>query len=415
MKLSTQILIIGAGPGGVATALQLAKQNISCTVVDKAVFPRDKICGDALSGKVVEVLKKIEPDLINELSLSPMQVGSWGVSFVAPNEKILRIPFKQQFNKLEEKPPGYISKRFDFDNFLFNALKKYADKIQVLENTDLVKFEKTVSGYKCFSKDEQTIIDARFIVAADGAQSRFARFTNDMKIEPKHYCAGIRAYYKNIEGMDTDNFIELHFIKDLLPGYFWIFPLPNGEANIGLGIRSDKISRQKLNLKNLLQEIITNHPVISKRFENAILIDEVKGFGLPLGSKKRNISGENYLLTGDAASLIDPFTGEGIGNAMMSGFFAAQHIEKCIAQNNFSAIFNKQYDAMVYKRLWSELRLSRTMQQLVTFPWLFNFVVNKAVNNTTLRETISAMFEDLDLRDRLRKPTFYLNLLFSKS
>lgn len=414
MKLSTEILIIGAGPGGVATALQLARQNISCTIVDKAVFPRDKICGDALSGKVVEVLKKIEPDLIQDLFLSPYQLGSWGVAFVAPNEKVLRIPFKQQFNKLEEKPPGYISKRIDFDNFLFNALKKYPDKIQVLENTDLVKFEKTASGYKCISKDEQTVINARFVVAADGAQSRFARFTHDMKIEPKHYCAGIRAYYKNVEGMDNDNFIELHFIKDLLPGYFWIFPLPNGEANIGLGIRSDKISKQKLNLKNLLQEIIANHPVISKRFKNAVLIDDVKGFGLPLGSKKRSISGNNYLLTGDAASLIDPFTGEGIGNAMMSGFFAAQHIEKCLAQNNFSAIFNKQYDTMVYNRLWSELKLSRTMQQLVTLPWLFNFVVNKAANNATLRETISAMFEDLDLRDRLRKPSFYIDLLFSK-
>ncbi len=415
MNLSTEILIIGAGPGGVATALQLAKQNISCTIVDKAVFPRDKICGDALSGKVVEVLKKIEPDLIHDLFLSPMQVGSWGVAFVAPNEKVLRIPFKQQYNKLEEKPPGYISKRVDFDNFLFNALKKYSDKIQVLENIDLVKFEKTVSGYKCISKNEQTIIETRFIVAADGAQSRFARFTNDMKIELQHYCAGIRAYYKNVEGMDNDNFIELHFIKDLLPGYFWIFPLPNGEANIGLGIRSDKISKQKLNLKNLLQEIIANHPVISKRFKNAVLIDDVKGFGLPLGSKKRNISGDNYLLTGDAASLIDPFTGEGIGNAMMSGFFAAQHIENCLTQNNFSAIFNKQYDTMVYNRIWSELKLSRTMQQLVTLPWLFNFVVNKAANNATLRETISAMFEDLDLRDRLRKPSFYIDLLFSKS
>ena len=414
MNITTNILIIGAGPGGVAAALQLAKQNISCTIVDKAVFPRDKICGDALSGKVVEVLKKIDATLLNDLYLEPIQVGSWGVAFVAPNNKVLEVPFKQNFNAATQPPPGYIAKRIHFDNFLFNALKKYPHHIQVLEQVDLTTFQKTSEGYTCISKDGNTTIHTKFIIAADGAQSRFARYTGDMKVEPKHYCAGVRAYYKNVTGMHKANFIELHFIKDLLPGYFWIFPLPNGEVNIGVGIRSDKISKHKLNLKNILNNIIQHHSEISKRFLNAEMVDDVKGFGLPLGSKKRSISGENYLLIGDAASLIDPFTGEGIGNAMMSGYFAANHAALCFNENNFSATFNSQYDTTVYKRLWSELKLSRSMQQLVVYPWLFNFVVNKAVTNTTLRETISAMFEDLDLRDRLRKPSFYFNLMFSK-
>jgi geranylgeranyl reductase family protein len=414
LNYTTEILIIGAGPGGVATALQLAKQNISCIIVDKANFPRNKICGDALSGKVVEVLKKIDVTLLNDFQLQPIQLGSWGVSFVAPNNKVLEVPFKQNFDIHNQQPPGYISKRIHFDNFLFNVLKKFPDYIQVLENTDLTIFDKTDSGYKATSKDGAIIIDAKLVIAADGAQSRFARYTGDVKVEPKHYCAGVRAYYKNVSGMHNANFIELHFIKDLLPGYFWIFPLPNGEVNIGVGIRSDKISKHKLNLKNILNTIIQQHPEISKRFVNAEMVDDVKGFGLPLGSKKRSISGDNYLLIGDAASLIDPFTGEGIGNAMMSGLFAANHAMQCLQKNNFSCSFNKQYDNDVYKRLWSELKLSRTMQQLVVFPWLFNFVVNKAATNTTLRETISAMFEDLDLRDRLRKPSFYLDLIFSK-
>jgi flavin-dependent dehydrogenase len=234
-------------------------------------------------------------------------------------------------------------------------------------------------------------------------------------MQASHYCAGIRAYYKNVTALDTDNFIELHFIDKILPGYFWIFPLPNGEANIGLGMRSDYISKNKINLKKQLEEIINTHPIISKRFKEATLIDDVKGFGLPLGSKKRNISGDNYLLIGDAASLIDPFTGEGIGNAMMSGMLAAQHAQLCLQNNNFSAANNKAYDVAVYKRLWSELSLSRKMQQLVVFPWLFNFVVNKATNNATLRETISAMFEDLDIRERLKQPSFYFKLLFNKA
>jgi flavin-dependent dehydrogenase len=64
-------------------------------------------------------------------------------------------------------------------------------------------------------------------------------------MEPKYYAAGLRAYYKNVTGTNEDNFIELHFIKKMLPGYFWIFPLPNGEANVGVGLLSDMVRKKK--------------------------------------------------------------------------------------------------------------------------------------------------------------------------
>lgn len=403
-------MIIGAGPGGATAALQLAKLGIGCLLVDKATFPRDKVCGDALSGKVVEVLRKLEPSIIDQLQLQPTQIGSWGVTFVAPNLKQLRVPFKQQINHAGPAP-GYISKRMDFDHFLLQQALKYP-MVQFMPSTALEVFEKLPSGYRCSTKDGSTAIDARLVIVADGAQSRFARQVAGMQMEPQHYCAGIRAYYKRVQGLDADNFIELHFIKELLPGYLWIFPLPNGEANVGLGIRSDVVSKKKLNLKQLLPQVIAQYPALQQRFANAELIDEVRGYGLPLGSKKRALSGDGYLLVGDAASLIDPFTGEGIGNAMMSGMLAAQQASKALQSDQIAVPFLREYDEAVYRRLWSELSLSRRMQQLVQYPWLFNMVVNKATRNVTLRNTISCMFEDLDMRSRLKQPSFYLNLLF---
>jgi flavin-dependent dehydrogenase len=119
------------------------------------------------------------------------------------------------------------------------------------------------------------------------------------------------------------------------------------------------------------------------------------------------------MLCGDAAQLIDPFTGEGIGNAMLSGMHAAQQAAACIANNNFSASFMYQYDIRLYERLWNELLLSYRLQQLVNFPSMFNLVVRKANGNQMLRETISVMFEDLDARANLKKPSFYLKMLFS--
>ncbi|MBS1622606.1 MAG: NAD(P)/FAD-dependent oxidoreductase [Bacteroidetes bacterium] len=407
---ATDILILGAGPGGATTALFLAKLGIPCTIVDKASFPRDKICGDALSGKVVEVLKKLDPALVSQLELRSEFLSSYGVTFVAPNGDGLRVPFKKDIGE-STPPPGFISKRIDFDAWLIEKVREQS-LITLREHVEIRQYERSENGYRAISKSGE-VFDAKIIIAADGAGSTFTKDIARLRVEPEHNCFGLRAYYKNVSGLDHQNFIELHFLKEFLPGYFWIFPLPNGYANIGVGMRADVMSDRKLNLKKEFEKIITSHPAVRMRFEQAEMIGDVKLHGLPLGSKKRPLSGDHYMLVGDAAMLIDPFTGEGIGNAMMSGMLAAQHVSRCIATQKFDAATMQQYDKAVYDRLWSELLLSYRMQQLVNYPSIFNFVVRKANGNAVLRETIMAMFEDLDLRARLKDPRFYFKLLFS--
>lgn len=406
----TDVCILGAGPGGATTALFLASKGIRSVLIDKAKFPRDKICGDALSGKVVSILNKLNPELVNQLSSSSIQVGSYGVKFFAPNLKSIRIPFKKDYPAVGNAP-GFISKRMDFDNFLIEQVKQQS-LIQLIENTQLKYFKKVNNEWLVGLNENEILFSTKLLIVADGAHSAFAREFAGIEVEHEHYCAGIRAYYKNVSGMDEDNFIELHFLDELLPGYFWIFPLSNGQANVGIGMRSDIVSKRKANLKKILPQILEKYPTLKERFKNAELVDDVKGYGLPLGSKKRNISGDNYLLVGDAASLIDPFTGEGIGNAMLSGMVAAEIAEKAISANDFSKTQLKEYDEIVYRKLWNELSLSKRLQNLSKHGWLFNFVVNKAARNKTVQETISCMFNDLDIRSQLRKPSFYFKLLF---
>lgn len=413
MIIETDVCIIGAGPGGCATAIQLAKLGIKNVLVDKAVFPRDKICGDALSGKVMSVFNKIDPAIAQEFLQQEAQIGSWGVKFIAPNGKALRVPFKLNYNK-EQTPPGFIAKRFDFDHFLIGQTKRYPE-IQLLENTDITEHIKTGNGWIVKDKNTTVEIHASLLIVCNGAHSNFAKETGGIKMEPEHYCAGIRAYYSGITDLDPDNFIELHFIKDFLPGYFWIFPLANGLANVGVGVASNTVSDKKMNLKSEMLAIIQTHPEFKERFKKAQLLDTIKGYGLPLGSKKRKISGDNFMLVGDAASLIDPFTGEGIGNAVISGMVAAKYAGECIAAQKFDGIFMQGYDELVYKRMWSELSLSRRMQKLLGYPFLFNMVVNKANRSKLLKETISSMFDNIDLRNRLKNPVFYLKLLFTNS
>jgi geranylgeranyl reductase family protein len=409
---ASTIVIVGAGPAGCATSLFLSKLKIPHTVIEKNSFPRDKVCGDALSGKVVQVLKQLDPSLIQHFQNKPNAfLPSWGVQFVAPNGKSIDIPFKKDMQN-EPHAPGFISKRMDFDATLFSWLDTtYAT---VLTETTLIDITNESDGHAItiqHKNELKQITGVKMLVGADGDRSIVGKKLIGRKKENKHYCAGIRAYYSGVTGLHEQNFIELHFLKDLLPGYLWIFPLPNGQANVGAGMLSASISAKKINLKESMLKAIENNPALKARFKNAELQGKIEGWGLPLGSKKRPLSGDHFLLTGDAGSLIDPFTGEGIGNAMYSGMLAAKHIQKCIEKNSFKAAFNEQYDHAFYERQWEELKLSHTMQKMVKFPWLFNFVVNKAHKNKLLRETISCMFEDLDMRAKLRNPLFYLKLI----
>jgi flavin-dependent dehydrogenase len=212
--------------------------------------------------------------------------------------------------------------------------------------------------------------------------------------------------------MHPENFIELHFIKGFLPGYLWIFPLPNGMANVGAGMLSSHVAKKNVNIRKQMLDAIQHHPDLSKRFKHAELQGKIMGWGLPLGSKRSVLSGDNFMLTGDAGSLIDPFTGEGISNAMFSGMAAAETALKAIQANDFSTALLRSFDKRVYDRLGSELQISRRLQQLCRYPLLFNMVVNKASKNKAFRDTISCMFDDLDLRSRLKNPMFYLKLAF---
>lgn len=402
------VAIAGAGPGGVAAALKLAETDLSVILLEKDVFPRDKICGDALSGKVLDALRMIDPTHKESLYRFPEKLDTWGIRFFAPNKKALDIPFYSSRTD-ESRSPGFISKRIEFDSFLFNLIQE-KERVEIKQNFK-VQYARREEGSVILSDGKEDIY-ANIVIAADGAQSKLNKLLADEKLDKKHHSAGIRAYYKGVKGFNEENFIELHYLKDLLPGYLWIFPLDKDMANVGLGMLSEHVSKHKINLKSKLHELIENHPHLKERFVDAEMVDSIKGFGLPLGSKKRKISGDNYMLVGDAASLIDPFTGEGISNAMMSGIFAAKWAEQSIKYQNQSANFFSSYDAEVYRRMGKELDLSYQMQKLVRFPWLFNFIVNKANRNPSLRSMFTMMFENLDIRKELSKPSFYWDLIF---
>ncbi|MEZ4930501.1 MAG: NAD(P)/FAD-dependent oxidoreductase, partial [Chitinophagales bacterium] len=331
--IEKEIVIVGAGPAGLTAALFLAKNNIKSTVLEKGTFPKDKICGDAFSGKVAWVLNKLDSNLFNSLTKETYTIPSWGVKFYGTQNNELKVPFKTNYNTSTDTAPGFISKRLDFDDKLYH-LAKSNPLIEIIENCSVTNTYRKDKTIVIETKNQQNF-ETKLLLAADGAYSNIAKKLMNIKINDNKNSLGLRTYYKGVSNLDKEGFIELHFLKEITPGYFWIFPLPNGQANVGIGIRSDIIKKKKINLKAVFNSIIEQHPIISGRFKNAELIDKPKLHGLPLGGLT-NISTDNLILLGDAAALIDPFTGEGIGHAMISGYLASEVIKKNYSTKNYS-------------------------------------------------------------------------------
>jgi len=250
------------------------------------------------------------------------------------------------------------------------------------------------------------------VVGADGAMSTIAQKLGMFEVDPNHHCLAVRGYYDGVTGMK--DVIELHFTKTAIPGYFWIFPYEDGTANVGLGMLTKDVKSKNVNLKELMEKEITQNPSFKERFQNARLISEIKGWSLPLGSKiRKHIAGKGWLLLGDTASLIDPFSGEGMGNAMTSGKIAFRTISRALRLGAYSEKILGEYEQEIHNELKKELEMSYMLQRLGKNEFLLNLVIDKAARNPEIRKELTTMIVSEEAKKSFSSPMFYLKLLFS--
>jgi geranylgeranyl reductase family protein len=405
--MKSDITIIGAGPAGATAAIALAKKGIPSLLLDKHQFPRPKICGDGLSGKAVSTLNRLDPGYVAELSGSGLATGSCAARFYSPNLKMMELSFQtgQSLN-----PPGLICRRFDFDHFL---LKKALDlkEIKFEGGTQVDSMTRENGQINLKNKDGQIIAETQLVIFAAGSNRKLIQ-----QIHPEYPGAaeegiGVRGYFENVTGSDHKHAIEIHFLKELLPWYLWIFPFDDGSANVGLALPEADIAKQQLSLKDLLMQLLHSYPHLKNRFKNAKLAGKIEAGRLPYYTGPCQVSGDNFLLLGDAARLIDPFTGEGIGNAMASGRYAGEIASECIASGNFSHESTIKYQHLIDNRLVPELALSMKLQGLARRQNLLNLVIGRASRNENTRKLISEMLYNPAVKNRLSKPGFYIKIL----
>ena len=401
------VIIVGAGPAGSAAALYAHRLGLNCILLDKAVFPRDKICGDALSGKSVRLMREL--DLLDGLEqLEGSEINR--ITFGSPSDSQFDVYLKGNKNNDHIKK-GYVIPRKIFDNFLFEKADKVAETRQGFTVSDIVYQGNDISGVRGTNNEgHEEILEAPIIMGCDGANSIVARKLGLYEMDMENTAVAIRCYYEGVEGLSDQ--IELHYVDEVKPGYFWLFPAGEGKANIGIGLSKNDAKKDDRTLRQIMDEIVQSD-YFRSRFGNAHPLEKPVGWNLPLGRIQRKNHGDGFMLLGDAAGLVDPFTGEGIGNAMVAAKFAAQVALKAKNNGDVSEKAFKEYDQLVWNELGGELRTSTKLQSLARSSFLLNFVIDRAARNEEVQDIISGMLSNEIPKDELSSPMFYLKILFS--
>jgi len=374
------ILIVGAGPAGTSTAIALSGSGLKVALLDKANFPRDKVCGDFVAGKGVRAIKELSPNLYGKVIQFPKKATNRSTELYIGNNKPLHYDWTLT---------SYTIRRTHFDQLLLDEVLETGcadffpgDGVKTVRNTAAGIELVTKSGKEFFAK---------IVIGADGAHSVVARQMAGFKVDREHYGGSIRAYFTGVEHIE-ESINEVYIDKGIVPGYFWLFPVSPTTANVGLGMHSRYITKHKIDLKARFYDYIQQSPILQQKLGNASIEGELAGFGLPFFSKKFTISGDGYLLTGDAACLIDPSNGEGIMLAIISGQLAAKTVKEAFEKQNFSATQLQTYTRDVHEKWWKEMRNKAWMVNAVADKfWLLNAVGALTERSTVLRQWLKKL------------------------
>ena len=352
------VLIIGAGPSGSNAAISYKNlnPNLKVGLIDKSVFPRDKSCGDAIGPGVISALKRFnnhhildnEPQVVSTTLYGPENIG---IQNYIPEVK----------NK--EDSIVYVIPRIDLDNRILNLAKDL--DVDVFEGYSFVSFEKDSDNklvVEIKNGDNITKLGAKILVGADGANSRVRKQLNVNTNSDWHKAIAIRAY------IDSPNYLEIFKERTLMfeinvsaeKGYAWAFPSKGNLLNIGIGVPLNIFKKEKLDINVLLQDFITQLTNRGVVVEN---IRDEKSYLLPFASSRPKFKNDiNVALIGDASSMINPMSGEGIFYGMEAGYLLAKNtsnlidspdLTKGIAdyEKAFSKRFRKHYLSCALARL----------------------------------------------------------------
>jgi len=410
------LIIVGGGPAGAGAALYAHRQGLRALILERATFPRDKSCGDSISGKSLAILHELE--LLQEVTDLPGTVVR-RVLLGSPDgsDAVFDLDGETYSDPLTDSctpAGGLMIQRLTFDALLFERAREVsAGCVENVAVRDLMVERGIVKGV--LGQEEGTDgplreFRAPLVLGCDGAHSTVAHRAGVRSLDARHTSVARRAYYEGLECEPGVN--EVYFTKQSMPGYLWIFPLGDGRANVGAGMLHSALRQREHGLEECLRFAVEEGP-LSPRFAGARPIGRAAASVLPMGSRRRPCSAPGVLLLGDAAGLIDPFSGEGIGNALYSARLAVDMAVEARDAGDYSGPFLEEYSNRLWGALGPELKISAHLQWAAgRWPTFLNRVVRKAARRQDFARLLTNAYTNVAPRSQLVDPLLYLKALW---
>lgn len=387
--MTTDVLVVGAGPAGCAAAIGCARRGLRVVLADRSAFPRDKVCGDALIPDALQALG--EMGLLGRVRAVAHRAGI--VRIYAPNGRYTTL-----------HGDCACVPRAIFDDLLrAAALEAGADFLAPLRAVGPIEEDGAVAGARFVRTGAAAPVEIRAgltILAAGAAAETLGKFGVCLRTRPSATAARLYVQVDDATAREHDC-LCLAYARGICPGYAWMFPGPGGVFNVGAGYVYGRRTPRERNVRVLLDRLLTTFPPAIRLMSAARHVTPLKGAPLRTSMTGARLSRPGLLVAGEAAGLTYSFSGEGIGKALQSGMLAAD-----VAASSLGAPDSRHTAAETYARrlraaFGDRLRAYDRLQRLVSAPVLANALIWRAESGRYVRAQLHSLLNETGRADEL--------------
>lgn len=398
-RWDAEAIVVGGGPGGSTIAAELALRGHRVLLLDKASFPRHKACSEYCNPGGAAILRQIglESDLaaLGAHRMEAMQV-------YAPGGR----RFTADFGKAGPGRSAIGLSRFKLDALLLDRAR--AAGVDVRERAhvrDVIRAGNRVTGVEATIDGVRETLRAPLVIGADGRNSVVVR-SLELGASPRWPVkTGLVAHYRGVTGLDR--FGEMHVAHGYYAG---LAPLEDGLTNVAVVAHRSAVDGRDGSVEAFFERALAGLPAVAAKLGDAERVGGIRGVG-SMAYHARRVAGDGFLLVGDAASFLDPFTGDGIYEALKAARLAGPIASAALRGDDTSAHALDPYRRERRRAFTAKRQVCWIVQGFINAPPLMDYVTPRLDAREGLGRTLSGVLGNFEPATRALSPIFLARLL----